>query len=431
MKKISIFIAVLLLVQVFFCSCGTFHTSRSIKAQNNNDVTIKGAVAEKDNKKVLIKNADVSLENIKTHSNTTVKTNNKGQFQLIVPKGEYTLTVSAKGYKDYKQSSIKIDTDSKHDLGLIELEREYTAEELLKKPVKEILQLMGNKFKVHDEVVASFYYFYNYDVFPGMDFHFSSDIVSLKEIKKRVADCKVEIDAIQVSGKGKAFYHNDNLITADMDYKECTSIYGKMDCEPSNGAVVSGMLTALGYNETANGVNRCINFDLKNNLEKLANNASGKNGKVKYKDMIANNPKVKSIVIQKDTKPQKLTSETMKDQLLKGYWCTYDATNDLVYAIKFKTQNADNGYKIAENCLYDVRDDELVQDRAMDNPAIFHYKVKEKYLIFIEEGGLKTKYYFTYDKHKIISEKSQYTGQKTEYYQFDSIPDRSELISYF
>ena len=426
MKKISISIIALLLLQIVFCSCGNLHTKK-VNDNHNNDGTIEGVVVEKANNDILIEDAKIFVESKTLHVSKTTKTDDRGRFELTIPKGEYTLSISAQKHKEYKQKSLSIKSNSTNNLGLVQLDREYVAEELIKKPVKEIVELMDNKFTIDEEIIQTLYYFHNYDKFPGIDFHFSySKSEDKDKIKKAVKAGEIEIEAIQVNGKGGACYHNDKLITTDLDYKTCTAIYGKMDCEPSNGAVVSGMLTALGYYDTVDGVKICINFELNNNLEKLANKASESNGKVKYNIIIKENPGIKNIVIKKDIQNPKIkiTSKTMKDHILKGYWVTYDSQNNLVYAIEFKSKEFENGYKLAENYLYHVQDGELVKDGAIDNPSITNYKVKRDKIINIGEGGTKSSFLYTDDKN-IIIQKSY--GKSFTYFRFDSLPDFSTL----
>lgn len=65
---------------------------------------ILGWVVNKDNEDEKIEEATVTVTNIDTGEPESTKTDSNGHFELILPEGSYTLTVTANGYEDYTWS---------------------------------------------------------------------------------------------------------------------------------------------------------------------------------------------------------------------------------------------------------------------------------------------------------------------------------------
>ena len=73
---------------------------------NSTKGTIMSFVVQKNNEDIVITNANIVVTNTKTHESFTAVTDNKGHFEIIVPKGKYYISVSADDYCDYNSESI-------------------------------------------------------------------------------------------------------------------------------------------------------------------------------------------------------------------------------------------------------------------------------------------------------------------------------------
>ena len=173
----------------------------------------------------------------------------------------------------------------------------YTAENMYKKSVKDILKIMGNKFNVKKGGIETFYYFYNYKKLPGMDFYFNVDFNNTTPVKDIVKSGNFKIEGIEVSGKGAGLRHKNKIIKANYDYKKCSKILGKFTCVPSSGALLSGSVGAVGYTINKSGYKIIIHFKISNN--RIIQLMSSGTKSIPYSQMIKDNPKIKSIVVNK------------------------------------------------------------------------------------------------------------------------------------
>lgn len=77
-----------------------------LEQPNSTNGTIMSFVVQKNSEDIMITNAHIVVTNTKTHESFTAVTDNKGHFEIIVPKGKYYISVSADNYRDYNSESI-------------------------------------------------------------------------------------------------------------------------------------------------------------------------------------------------------------------------------------------------------------------------------------------------------------------------------------
>lgn len=122
--------------------------------------------------------------------------------------------------------------------------KEYTAEQLSKKSVKEIVEIMGGDFK-HDHAKGVIYYtsggdyIYNDEKLPGFVIYLKSDSdlgefsnKSTKTLKEEINKGLYQIDFIAMYDNAKL----NNEISADMNYKEFISTFGDVTTSVLPGA---------------------------------------------------------------------------------------------------------------------------------------------------------------------------------------------------
>ena len=173
-------------------------------------------------------------------------------------------------------------------------DNDYTAEDLINKSVTEIVKMMGNEFNVS---LIDGGYFYNYDKFPGMDFHIRHSINDEQKLKEIISSGYVDLWGIQVNSPGKGCRNGDKIISADMDFAQFAKIYGKVSCKPSRGALVSGSpVEALGYTQEKDTYTITFNFGLTHDNVHLAYKEE-----ISYEDMLQANPNIKNIVIERNS----------------------------------------------------------------------------------------------------------------------------------
>lgn len=173
----------------------------------------------------------------------------------------------------------------------------YSAEDMYKKSVKNILKIMGNKFTVKKGSIETFYYFYNYSKLPGMDFYFSIPWGDSTPPKDYIKNYMNKIEGIEVNNNGLGLRRNNKMIKANDNYKKCCKVLGNKSCQPTNGAFLSGAIGAVGYTLSNSSYNITIHFKASDKLIDKLNNSSIDN--IPYSTMIKENPKIKCIVINK------------------------------------------------------------------------------------------------------------------------------------
>lgn len=217
-----------------------------------------------------------------------IKTPDSGNFKCECTLTDYTdiekYDKAEKEDKTEKESEENTDT-------------EYTAQDLMNKPVDEIAELMDNDFEIDEGQIYTMLYFHNYDKFPGMDFYVKSENNDKEAARSGILDGTIEFNAIEVTGSGKGCRYEEQIVTADMDYSQCSEIFGEVDCEPSGGRIGSGALGAVAYNYSEDELTITINFELTDTLTKLIQEEG--NSTVSYDTMIEENPNVQNIIVQK------------------------------------------------------------------------------------------------------------------------------------
>ncbi len=173
----------------------------------------------------------------------------------------------------------------------------YSAEDMYKKSVKDILKIMGNKFSVKAGWIETSYYFYNYEKLPGMDFYFNIKWGDTTPAKELIKNAKIKIEGIEVNKNGLGLRRNKKMIKADYDYKKCCKILGKKSCKFTSGAMLSGAPEAVGYTLSNSKYNITINFKHTAKTRKLLEQSASS---IPYSTMIKENPKIKCIVINKN-----------------------------------------------------------------------------------------------------------------------------------
>lgn len=241
----------------------------------------------------------------------TILTEDSGLLALLSDK------TNAQNWYDEQSSTIMILKDRINSIKTSTVStptNEYTAKDLINKPVKEIIETMNNSFEISDAGVDTLYYFYNYDKYPGMNFHVTYSGKDNDKLKSVIQNGYIDLEAIEVHDDGKGCTHDGKIITADMDFSQVSEIYGKIDCEPSSGAYVSGALSAIAYEEDYENSTVTINFETDTDIAKIMYAAAENNRKVPYSDVISKNPKIKNIVVKKDYYDKKYKIQSDKIQ---------------------------------------------------------------------------------------------------------------------
>ncbi len=83
-----------------------------VRAQSVQTSTITGTVVDKNNARIV--EARVILEN--THFRREVETNDEGNFQVVLPPDDYSISVEKAGFKRFVLSSFKTQKASQHNL---------------------------------------------------------------------------------------------------------------------------------------------------------------------------------------------------------------------------------------------------------------------------------------------------------------------------
>lgn len=185
-----------------------------------------------------------------------------------------------------------------------------SAEDLINKPVKEIVELMnGNIYTSEYPYSHGGNYFYNFDIFPGMKFYVFSDSYdndSKEEFIQEVKNNNGFVFGIQVEESGAGFSYRNHLISVDMDYSQLTEIFGEMKCKRGTGALISGAWEGIAYTTETDNCKVTINFDVNWDVSKYLS----EDIEVPESEMKEHNPKIKNIAIV--TKPETSTATTDK-----------------------------------------------------------------------------------------------------------------------
>ena len=150
----------------------------------------------------------------------------------------------------YDKYTKDTDSDTETDTDSETIEQDYTAVQLIDKTIPEIINIMGGEFDIDNEpgvyYTSDGWYFYNEDKLPGMGFYFtdynSADLDNIAKLKNALKSGKYKLDLIRVKGEGKL----DTDINADMNYTQCTRIWGDFNC------YVCANIPYLGYDVPSN-----------------------------------------------------------------------------------------------------------------------------------------------------------------------------------
>lgn len=177
---------------------------------------------------------------------------------------------------------------------------DIVAEDLINKSVSEIVNMMGNEFNV-ETIDAG--YFYNYNKFPGMNFHVGEYFDNKEKLREFINSGNASLMGIQVNSPGKGCRNGDKILSADMDFAKFSEIYGKVSCKPSTGALISGAMEAIGYTQKKSGYTITVNFKLTHDNAYLISKEE-----ISYEDMLQANPNIRNIVIRRDKTDNRYTS---------------------------------------------------------------------------------------------------------------------------
>ena len=285
-----------------------------------NSVVAMAFVVNADNENDVIADAKLTFT-AKNNKNKTYTTESDkyGHFEISIPKGEYNLSVRANKYTDYT-GSVSIKSDGVNYIDKVRMKKQQsvqlqhtqlptavvtpqisdydTAEDLINKPVTEIVKMMDKSFNLKTE--GGSYYFYNYDKLPGMDFFIKGvEYGQDEKAKEMINNGFVDIWGIQVNSSGKGCRNGDKILKADMDFAQCAEIYGKFSCQPTTGAFISGAMEALGYKQEKDTYTITINFKLTDTTLPFLSEATATNnyGEISYDKMLKANPPIRNIVI--------------------------------------------------------------------------------------------------------------------------------------
>lgn len=165
----------------------------------------------------------------------------------------------------------------------------YTAEDLINKPVKEIVELMGDTFDV--DKYQSF--FYNNDVFPGLEFYVDCWENDENKLKEAIKKNNPKLIGIQVNDSGAGFRYKDTVINADMDFSALSSVFGEIKCKRGTGALISGAWEGIAYTTETDNCKATINFDVNWDVSKYLS----EDIEIPVSEMKEHNPKIKNIAI--------------------------------------------------------------------------------------------------------------------------------------
>lgn len=272
---------------------------------------IWGQVVDKNNNRISgVKVILIDDNNEVNKTNTTDSNGNYG-FELDYQEGRhYTVKFESKDYKTLVVNEEKGGNRITINATLKKDGQEYTAEDLINKPVKEIVELMSGKIYTSEYPYSmGGNYFYNYDIFPGMKFYVfpdSYDNNTKEEFIQEVKNNNGLLYGIQVEESGVGFSYKNHPISTDMDYNQLTEIIGEMKCKRGTGALISGAWDGIAYTTETDNCKATINFDVNWDVSKYLS----EDIEIPVSEMKEHNPKIKNIAIV--TKPEQSTVATDK-----------------------------------------------------------------------------------------------------------------------
>lgn len=284
---------------------------KEIERVEENRTRIWGQVVDVSNKPISGVKVTLTDDDNKIHITNTSDTNGNYGFELDYQEGRhYTVKFEAKDYKTLVVKEKKGGNRITINATLKKDGQEYTAEDLINKPVKEIVELMSGKIYTSEYPYSmGGNYFYNYDIFPGMKFYVfpdSYDNNTKEEFIQEVKNNNGLLYGIQVEESGVGFSYKNHPISTDMDYNQLTEIIGEMKCKRGTGALISGAWDGIAYTTETDNCKATINFDVNWDVSKYLS----EDIEIPVSEMKEHNPKIKNIAIV--TKPEQSTVATDK-----------------------------------------------------------------------------------------------------------------------
>lgn len=195
-----------------------------------------------------------------------------------------------KAYDAFTYDRYNDDSDSGLDTDSNPINSDYTAADLVNKPLSEIIDIMGGKYEI-----GGYYgsvYLFNSDILPGMSFYTTAKIAQEThygtatsaeedEIRASIKNGDISLSSIRLTSDSKL----DDNISANMTYKELTKYLGEFDCVWMDGALHPVVYDV--YNSDGE-IKVSFVFSNKNNLSKT---------EIDAKSMKSANPKLEHIVV--------------------------------------------------------------------------------------------------------------------------------------
>lgn len=192
-----------------------------------------------------------------------------------------------KSYDAFTYDRYNDDSDSGLDTDSNPIISDYTAADLVNKPLSEIVEIMGGKYEIGGNYGSV--YLFNSDILPGMEFYTASTIKDLRHYGKPTSSEEEKIRAAVDNGDISLSYiclysdsKLDDDISANMTYNELTKYLGEFDCVWDDNSLYPGYDVYNSDGEIE------VFFAFPNNLSKTDIDA---------KSMKAANPKLEHIVV--------------------------------------------------------------------------------------------------------------------------------------
>lgn len=251
---------------------------------------------------------------------------------------------------------------------------EFTAEDLINKPVKEIVELMGETFDV--DKYQSF--FYNNDVFPGLEFYVDCWENDENKLKEAIKKNNPKLIGIQVNDTGAGFRYKDTIITADMDFSALSLVFGEMNCKRGTGALMSGTWEGIAYTIETDNCKATINYDVNWDVSKYLSDDI----EIPVSEMKEHNPNIKNIAIVIKSESTTNTPEKAENND-HGKWDDYvSLLNEFVSSGKWT--------KLSETEIKDthsVFSSEIMNYNDISNPDEWSITSENKHIFDMDGDG--------------------------------------------
>lgn len=220
------------------------NTKPAVKANENSGI-LMSFVVKKDGNSEAISGAKILATNITSQQTYTETTDDEGHFEIVLPSGDYTLSVSASGYIEHSITSIHIDNQKVNYLEWIELDCIYYSGKYLVNIDNKIIAAKSDGIFYKENVTSEAKKISN-----------TGNVISL------LSDGKTVYYAACQNSFGETLDPRD-IYVADVDKAQAKKLFS------TNGSVdfITCMDHTLYYTESIDyGANKLMKYDLEANV---------------------------------------------------------------------------------------------------------------------------------------------------------------------